>query len=547
MSFILFEELNSVTTAVCAVLDDYVNTCAKLRDHYFQERAVDKLDELLDRVANEIQLVASYGVKLKRAEASMKVVRNSSPSVVPISSLPPEILNHIFHIVLNNQPDPVDAMRAPFDVSISFPKHPETLSHVCFGWRQIALAAHDLWTRIDLVLHHPLGPRFLARAQAHVDRAGELPLEVYMVGSPQGRRHFLHSKPDEFEDFDFLAFGNTPMRAINVVSYRGLHDAHYSFIYYCIANCAQQTLKQLTIRDASPSGGSRRFIESTDNQHDSKSVEIDLPENVLEGVWNSTSVLRLVGLYPYWTSQAYHQLVDLRLGSENSPFPSISEAQVLEMLKASPRLRIFHILLDVTDPLPDTTLTVQLHELESVKMNSVAVGGYETEILRFIIPSQKALQFSIIGQPTPAVEQFLRRSNVTQLRMVGWETYPPSNALRLCPNLQALVLDVWGNKEQVNFQTTPEHEDGAMTTPMRLQSLYILRCEGLSLTDLQQIVEKHSVHELTLWMTYPMVGRGDSGSRPAYDYEVSSICPVVNYLKGRGRDRNPMDDWDRSD
>ncbi|KAJ1302167.1 hypothetical protein OPQ81_000995 [Rhizoctonia solani] len=542
---LIFEDLNKASTILSGALDIYLTTCAKLRDQYFQELATHKLDELLDRVANELQLVTSYGAKLKHAEALMKVIRNSTPTIVPINSLPSEILIRIFHIVVDAQPEPLDASGLPFKMSLSFPKYPEILSQVCFKWRQIAIGSHALWTRIDLVLHHPLGPGFLARAKAHVSRSGQLPLDVRMIDPTLGHDYLPYGVPYDFNDFAFLTFTQTPMNALSLVSYHGLHEEHYDFIHYCILNCAQKTLKKLVIRNSNDRNSQLYFIESGYNPQYPESLYVNLPVHSLDSIWYSTTVLHLAGLYPYWTSQGYHQLVDLRLGSDSTGArESISEAQMIAILKASPRLRIFHLHLKVNDALPENTPTsaIRLDELESLNLSSFRVNP--SQVLRFITPGQKPLQLSIFGQPTDVVEHFLRSSNVTQLRLVAWKGYPLTNALCLCPSLQSLVLDVWGTMDGTNFQMTPEPgDDGAMIIPIRLRSLYVLRCEGIGLTDLKNMVERHSIQELTLWRTYPMINdEHNSQSRAAYEFEVSALCPVVKYLGAR--QRNPMDDWD---
>ncbi|KAJ1302154.1 hypothetical protein OPQ81_000982 [Rhizoctonia solani] len=541
----LLEELDKLSTTLCALLDNYINTCAKLRDHYFQERATNKLEELLDLVANELQLVASHGVKLKQAEALMKAVRNSSPAIVPISSLPPEILTRIFCIVLYDQPEPLDASGAPLKVSLSFPKYPETLSQVCFGWRQIAIGSHSLWTRIDLVLNHPLGPSFLERAKVHVRRAGQMPLDIRMIDPTLNRDYLPHgAKPYEFQAHDFLASSQTAMRSLSLVSYHGFHSEHYDLIGYCIVNCAQKTLEQLVIWDVYGYAGfiPNCFIESASNPHYLESFQIDLPGRSLEDIWHSTSVLRLAGLYPYWTSRAYHQLVELRLGStRGTPSVSISETHIIGILKASPELRALHLHLALDGRVPKNPpiFPVQLDELETVSLGSLGMSS----ILRFIAPGEKPLQLSIFGRPTDVVEQFLRRSNITQFHMTCWGNDPLTNMTRLCPNLRVLVLDSRG-VGRLNFPNDYEHEDeSAVTTPIRLQSLYILGCGDVKLIDLQQIVERYSIKELTLWSTYPtIIDEHSSKSRTANEFEISTLCPVVNYLGNGGR--NPTDDWD---
>ncbi|KAL5637835.1 hypothetical protein ACGC1H_002190 [Rhizoctonia solani] len=481
------------------------------------------------------------------AEPSMRILENSSSTIAPISSLPPELLSRIFYAVLDDQIESLDDTYAPREVLLSFPKYPETLSHVCSRWRQITITSRGLWTRIDLVLYHSFNPGFLARAKVHVDRAGELPLDIHMVDLTLSRMYGPqpHTKP-KFIAFDFLASTRKPMNALNLVSYRGLRDEHYNFVRYCITNCAPRTLKQLVIRDACGVDDRYGFIEFARNPHDPRNLQIDLPEQSLENVWSSVTVLRLAGLYPCWTSRAYHQLVDLRLGPkfDSVQSPPISEAQILEILKASPGLRIFHLHLNPIDPLPDnaSVSTFQLNELESVNLSFELVNP--SRILRFIIPGKKPMQLSLFGPPTDVIEEFLRHSNVTRFRMVDWKTYPPANALCLCPNLQVLVLDVWGSLKEYSFQTIQEQGGGGtLVAPIRIPALCILYGQGMTLSDLQRLVENHHVQELTLWCTYPIVGDGHSSdSRIAYESEVSLLCPVVNYL-GYG-DRNPMDAWD---
>ncbi|CAE6457659.1 unnamed protein product [Rhizoctonia solani] len=536
----MLEDLRSASSALSEALDHYVNTCAKLRDRYFEERATDKLDELLNCVANELQLVTSYEIKLKQAEAPIKAVRNNSPVAVPISRLPPEMLARIFQIVVDDQPELYDAARDPFVASLSLPKYPERLSHVCFGWRHIALTTPSLWTRIDVVMNNSLGLRSLARAKVHAERAGRSTLDVYMTDPNLGPGKISYHKPNDFEDCSFLAFPKTRMRSLNLTSSCGLSDSHHRFICYCIMNCAEQTLKQLVVRYLPDQGTPYGFIVSADSRHGPKSLEIDLPEHSLENIWHSITTLRLTGMYPYWTSRAYHQLVDLRIGRDvligRAP---ISEAQLIDILKASPRLKIFHVHSAVTGPLThgDPITSVRLEELESLNLSSTQVNP--SQILRLIVPGSRPLQLSIYGRPTDVVEHFLLRSNVTQLRLVAWGTYPPINALCLCPNLQVLVLDVFGIVGRANFQTvSDDHSQGA-----DLRSLYILRCPRMQFIGLQQIVERHSVHELTLWNTHIMIEDEDR-SEFVRRSKISGLCPVVHDLSSSLDDPDPMNSWD---
>ncbi|KAG8734634.1 hypothetical protein FRC11_003827, partial [Ceratobasidium sp. 423] len=83
----------------------------------------------MDAVANELDLAKSYKNKLIHAQVSVKRARNNLANV-PINALPAEVLAHIFHLALAQQPCPLRVIshRNP-DKPVTLPKYPDTLSH----------------------------------------------------------------------------------------------------------------------------------------------------------------------------------------------------------------------------------------------------------------------------------------------------------------------------------------------------------------------------------------------------------------------------------
>jgi hypothetical protein len=132
------------------------------------------------------------------------------------------------------------------------------------------------------------------------------------------------------------------------------------------------------------------------------------------------------------------------------------------------------------------------------------------------------------------------RSNVTQLRLIAWGTYPPINALCLCPNLQVLVLDIFGLLGRNNFQTVAENSNQGAS----LRSIYILNCPRMRFAELQRIAKQHSVQELTLWNTYAMIEDEGNRSEPTRQFKISGLCPVVHDLSHLRGDPDPISNWD---
>ncbi|KAL5632230.1 hypothetical protein ACGC1H_000283 [Rhizoctonia solani] len=115
------------------------------------------------------------------------------------------------------------------------------------------------------------------------------------------------------------------------------------------------------------------------------------------------TALRLCGLFPGWNSKIYSNLVDLRLltAPRDERWTQISEQELRSLLEASPRLRIFHFSLIITDRQPDDKPLnpVRLDDLEALgistdrdPLDTILQPGH---VLRLLAPGSKSLQLSI--------------------------------------------------------------------------------------------------------------------------------------------------------
>jgi hypothetical protein len=116
-----------------------------------------------------------------------------------------------------------------------------------------------------------------------------------------------------------------------------------------------------------------KFLENSKCPYNFGSQLLNLPYQDLEDLLLPITVLHLRQMYPHWTSQAYHGLVELHLCSVMLPAARITKSQLVTILKSSPGLRVFHFNLDlIKDSLVDAPIVpVRLDDLEVLNLISM--------------------------------------------------------------------------------------------------------------------------------------------------------------------------------
>ncbi|KAB5588987.1 F-box-like domain containing protein [Ceratobasidium theobromae] len=456
--------------------------------------------------------------------------------IVPIDMLPTEILTHIFHLLVVGQPPMVECSFLDNEMKGShFPKYPDLLAHVCSHWRKVAISSRALWSYIDITSYHQLTRGFLARAGTHITRAGRSPLHIYIFNQCPTNVHY---PLDNQISLKFLPCDFARIKSLELVSTHRFRRAHFKILTYTLENCVSGELKRLIISDGFV--GPQRFIESADDAHHADSALLGLPKEQLEDILLHVDVLRLFGLYPLWTSQAYHGLVDLRLGPDRFPnsTPTISESQLVSILKSSPGLRIFHFNLNLTGSLPmvASVVPVPLVELERLNLWWMKEGQLDI-LLRWLAPGTKHLQVSIRWRlrSTDEFERFLARSNITRFRTTINLAYPSKNLLELMPSLHTLVVCPDPSSQRVVPKQIETPDPEAPTKGVFLDTLYIMA--PIYLDVLVQTIKRYSVQKLVL--------RGSMVVIPNITYEdayreLSPLCTIFGDLTRGGTDPGPM-------
>lgn len=546
----MIEELHTASELLRSALDRYLNACANFANHYDPRTTLNQLSRSLsDSVANELQLVNlnhsarslpdsittelqlvdSYGGQLKQAKAIIRRIRNDTPAVVPISALPSDILTDIFQLVQHGHSCTNEGFELP---DSSWDYYPGLISQVCSRWRQITLSLQYLWSHIDLSQSPTHCKRLLPRAKLHAARAGHRLLDIHVLhGLPSNR------EGPQTELIDFCVSIAPQMRCLEFAMHHDFESPTQSVLWSCFANCVPGTLTQLTLSNNSRND-THIFFEAAGNPANPSSLLLDLPH--LEDTLLRVTTLRLDQVFPYWTSKAYHGLVELHLLASTWE-TDIPESQLVQILSSSPELRVFHFGgLRVRDRLPRGALPVpiNLKSLEVLNLKATDCDRHG-DLLRWLSPASSPLQLTLYFTPDAgsllgdAFISFYARSNITELNLLKGDTSTLSlrSLLALLPKLRILRLDDFKLEEESNG--LPGHDGPLPHCPPELDAMHIRNCI-IYLNELQWVAKTHSIHTITVyrgWFYLQFEGvLTPVRTEDTPESHLSGIAPVVKVL-----------------
>ncbi|KAL5639661.1 hypothetical protein ACGC1H_006311 [Rhizoctonia solani] len=487
----MIDDLRNASNRLRAALDHYVRICSNVQDVCLQGTTPQNtILDYVEQVERELGLVESYDVKMQLAKKAIKVTRNYALSITPINRLPNEILARIFHMARHVEPCSVDHTAL-----------------VCSRWRTIVLRDPSFWTRIDF--HPSICQSFylsLNRAEAHILRSGEMPLNIYISAAQDSPKKGYYDSPmkspckhaaprmstleinlADFESNDLLRSTHSAINTLFLHCQLGLFTRLVTFSDY---------FGFLTSKQSDPGPGMRGII-------------LEVEHSRLEAVLASVTALHLIGLYPTWTSQAYHGLVELRLVNSPGAIDSIPEHQLITILQSSPGLRILQTGLQITDRVEEhLNVSVSLPDLEVLQVDSEAFPRSNLchlELVRFLVPGLQPLNLTIQCHGLQLTElskahtkAFLARSNVTQFH--ADQVLCPYDILPLMSGLKALILSncVPLPVGQLGLVEPPDQADSSSAVYPKLDVCLILEC-ALPLDQFRDIIQRCQVQTLMIY------------------------------------------------
>ncbi|KAH7323332.1 hypothetical protein B0J17DRAFT_633234 [Rhizoctonia solani] len=503
-------QLNLAHNQLHSALDRYLTVCSSIkRSHAYGHVPQDTLAELMSRVSNELALAHDLGKMLLKARAVLASTRNDAHRVVPMSRLPDDVLVQIFQLITSeNDCNAVNNKRN----SIYPP--------------QVVMTCKRLWLHVDMPSYLSCNEAEIARAQKYISLAGNCSLDIHLV-EPDIERHPPPTSASLDPYSQLLAPISSQIRALDLTFGKPLRSLQcpessakrYSPILTTFfKNSKARFLTRLAISlDNTLSGSTAQhyFMEACESSEGGRGIpsvpkgnvtSIAIAQEELDALLFSVTSLELRGLYPRWTSKAYHGLVELRLGAYNGV--SIPETDFRHILSSSPRLRHLDFGLKVTrssTPYSDTT-PILLEELETLVTGSRNIEELGL-FLRLIHPGSRPLSI-YLDKPgrcsshpdiprvpfNTQIQTFFARANVEKLGIAGTYNYSQvAELLGLVPRVRVLALSglCLGN---IGLRACAE----CSNPDLQLDDIYLLRDTTIAQHFLFWLIEAHHVRRLVV-------------------------------------------------
>ncbi|KAH7332592.1 hypothetical protein B0J17DRAFT_771689 [Rhizoctonia solani] len=486
----MIEELRSAANELHTAWDNYYHVYSALKSHRLPESIPHTLiPELTRQLGAELAFISSYELKVQELKAVIAHTRNDSincshlSTSTPINTLFPEILTRIFHLA-RSQPCNLHRLS---DLDKNYvPRYPDYLAQVCVLWRNVAISARSLWCHIDISSYKPYHRWFIARAETHVGRAGELPIDLHMVDHEYSGSRWRNENYSDMHAFLGRIFARVETLAVVTTRSRGFRGFHRRSIRELFSN-QPPMLKKLVLRSESDLHNAYIYADPLSRPESNQEFE-GLPLNLkiaqIEDSFAPISVLHLRGIFPLWSSKAYCGLVDLRLLSTDE-ISRIEDVNLITILESSPALQILHFGLDVygLTGLTSDTQQIQVHllDLQVIKIFPFKSSANNPQVLRLLAPGTKPLRLSLEGHFIPdeifiaELEEFFQRSRVA--RFYTRELFLPMNILVLhATHLERVVLDSFDDIRHDEFPPAWIQLERSILSP-RLKSLHITRSQ----------------------------------------------------------------------
>ncbi|KAH7332610.1 hypothetical protein B0J17DRAFT_678303 [Rhizoctonia solani] len=544
----MLDQLKSAGDQLSVAWDNYYRVCSNLENLRIKKKPHTAYSlpivacRLLD---TQLTLMSSYESKIQEAKLKVRHARNYSLRLAPINCLPPEILTRIFHLVRKH---PCDLYQSSSSNKKCYPGYPDYLAQVCSLWRKTALSSHSLWCHIDLSSHESWCAGLVSRVETYVARAGELPVELHVSAHEGWDTTPSDNKYEDLSRILSLISNRVESLEFAIGTFGGFSRA----VFRGLLLRRPPTLTKLILR--SEIDRSNVFIvpDPTQPIERGEGLALGLPENQLESSLAPLTTLHLCGIFPLWSSTAYHGLVDLRLLSTRG-WSFIEETELIIILKSSPRLRILHFDLEVHNSTPRTNSEgqVQLRDLQVIKIfpHYSDPRWCPSNILQLLAPGTKPLQLSLKGYHgsndvlVMNLGKLFARSRVA--RFYSNATCQPTHLLRHAPHLEHVIFDCsrYDTRGYIYFNEPSFFFSMRMIGLLsRLRSLHLV---GWILSDdeLRSLVD-HRVNGIALY-SCDIHGRNSGGTFKLSIRKLLESFPTVEISERNPYSLiDPVNDWD---
>lgn len=477
--------------------------------------------DLLEKATSEahrgLSTMTTRITDLNKAQAILNRICNESPSLVPISKLPPEVLLQIFR--LHTQLYPCAAYCTSTCMlgheQLYHPKLLAALARVCTHWRNV-------------VLHNPL---LWSHALFDIDALQKFGLSHHP---------FPFCNEHSYGQLRCITFANWPALRLGDEAMKMMVDCLRSYLkdlelLRLVDISDQHTLCEfLTQWLTSERAGSIRSLSVLANRKAVQSESwrlhwtVPLSRERVESFLLPICALRTTGVYFGWDSPVYCNLIILRVGRlSETAFPTLQ--QILNVLSACPHLEFLHLFeMSIVTGEPASIQPVILRALKVLDLLYLAYEGLRL-LLPMILPESQELSIRLGMYPSTndvssIILFFLGRNNITRLFLhpgpFSIADLPLRRYLSAVPDLRTLILDLGSEPGDAILPAMVCSHSNTESKPQcsSLHTLYFVR-GSLQNKTVQEIVRAHPLikrlrlmacslesldEELVYWLT-PLV------------------------------------------
>ncbi|KAG8775593.1 hypothetical protein FRC12_001399 [Ceratobasidium sp. 428] len=508
-----FAEWKSARSLLAATIQSYLSTCSNLHttcaNPVFQPATRFAVEEALVAIDTELESLALEEDMLCNGRTLLAATRNYSARLTRVNALPSEILARIF------------AFSKTYNYCIDDGYlRPDSFTSVCVYWRQVALAATDLWTHIDIGPTTPYGLTELL-----LDQSKDTPIHVHVIESEEA---------SDTGDPDACTCG---CAAEEIMSQLEPH-IHRLRTLKIMADSADGEIIPAILDEWSTLDDIGAPVSLSVVRPYSKRVLLipieKKPPYNLENLLLAFNSVHLDCVRFKWASSAYRGLVDLRLSF--CRYVRISMPQLFDILSSCPGLHTLKLkklrvnrVENWTQPDP-----VAMGHLKTINLTGIEIGSTGLVLSLIALPefyTELSIKITPIGPIDNQLVDFFTRSRLATLYCRGPPDHLPHDwaylPFRHLPRFRKLVLNDFFLVDAPEIQSsTPFSLSGLQTT---LCSVIFLKSR-LDFESLKNLVVSFGIQDLRLERCLPYGAHRDMEDIRTSFLEVSPElrCSVSN-------------------
>ncbi|KAL5640481.1 hypothetical protein ACGC1H_007659 [Rhizoctonia solani] len=381
--------------------------------------------------------------KIQALETGMRKlhsVHNRSPTLVPISKLPREILVYIFYLICNHESKWGVNCEGLHDSLPNLNK----ISLVCSQCRTLALDEPSFWSHLTFNPDRNSEPSNYSwnLLQRSIERSSGQPLCITVLTD-----RFPRNLAQTQVAFDYLRPFSDNVKYLRVLDY----NRYRTFIPWFLGKLGAPSLQALTLLSADRA--SRRLFENVDESYPA------LSDPKYESCLLSVRSLHLDQASIEWNSPVYRNLISLTLSSVSvgrRTHPTVDD--ILGILSASPQLHTLRLHTTIFPSRDDETPSqVHLQALKYLDLRNTNMEGLLQMLPRLHVSSKQLyfeVEMHVDESYRAAMKEFLARTNIVKLLLKNKIDYTDSRGsidertvpalegfLSMVPNLRSLTID----------------------------------------------------------------------------------------------------------